>query len=165
VDRWAYGQQQGVRQTVGHSSGAVLVQLRYNQVYRGAWGAPWVSDMCPCGCCWLGVALLGLLLACLVRQQSQSWEPSCRRTAAISTQQHVRCESCQHADGSAVPCPAPVYPFSLNLVAFEWNLSDQEAKWHHLYHQLRRYRALYGSTDIDVAHSAADGCDWHRVAG
>jgi hypothetical protein len=71
---------------------------------------------------------------------------------------------CNKNEGSPVLYPPPV-PRSLNLLAFEWDLNDQEAKWHHLYHQLRRYRALYGSTDIDVTHSAADGCDWHRVAG
>lgn len=53
---------------------------------------------------------------------------------------------------------------SLNALGFEWELTDQEAKWHHLYHQLRRYRTLYGTTDIDTTHSSLDGCDWRIVA-
>jgi hypothetical protein len=50
------------------------------------------------------------------------------------------------------------------VLGFEWELTNQAAKWHHFYHQLRRYRSLYGTTDIDTAHSEQDGCDWGVVA-
>jgi Helicase associated domain len=52
----------------------------------------------------------------------------------------------------------------LNALGFVWHLSDQDARWHHLYHQLRRYKLLHGSTTLDPAHSAADGVEWDAVA-
>lgn len=52
----------------------------------------------------------------------------------------------------------------LNQLSFEWELTDQDAKWHHLYHQLRRYQLLHGTTDIDISHSEQDGCDWSQVS-
>lgn len=73
----------------------------------------------------------------------------------------------QHAPPSCTCCarhPAFITGCSLSALGFEWELTDQAAKWHHLYHQLRRYRSLYGTTDIDAAHSAQDGCDWRVVA-
>lgn len=52
----------------------------------------------------------------------------------------------------------------LNKLAFEWELLDVDAKWHHQYHQLRRYRVLHGSTAVDATLSAQDGCDWASLA-
>lgn len=74
---------------------------------------------------------------------------------------------CRNMPTSCTYCarhPAFVTGCSLSALGFEWELTDQAAKWHHLYHQLRRYRSLYGTTDIDAAHSAQDGCDWRVVA-
>lgn len=62
-----------------------------------------------------------------------------------------------------LPVPTPS-PCSLNTLGFEWQLTDQQAKWHNCYHQLRRYRVLHGTTDIDVERSSQDGCDWRMVA-
>eukprot|EP00775_Hariotina_reticulata_P002782 gene2782-3075_t len=52
----------------------------------------------------------------------------------------------------------------LNVVSFEWELTDTDAKWHHLYHQLRRYKLLYGTTSINPKNSRRDACDWGIVA-
>eukprot|EP00882_Tetradesmus_deserticola_P012521 GHRQ01013273.1.p1 GENE.GHRQ01013273.1~~GHRQ01013273.1.p1 ORF type:complete len:258 (+),score=66.86 GHRQ01013273.1:833-1606(+) len=52
----------------------------------------------------------------------------------------------------------------LNSLQFEWELTDQEARWHHLYHQLRRYRLLYGSSEVDTNKSGSGQGDWPAVA-
>ncbi|WIA12702.1 hypothetical protein OEZ85_006343 [Tetradesmus obliquus] len=47
----------------------------------------------------------------------------------------------QHKDGALEQWKVE----RLNSLQFEWELPDQEARWHHLYHQLRRYRLLHGN--------------------
>jgi hypothetical protein len=61
-------------------------------------------------------------------------------------------------------CHHSASPCRLNSLQFEWELSDQEARWHHLYHQLRRYRLLYGSSEVDCSRSNDDEGDWSAVA-
>lgn len=36
----------------------------------------------------------------------------------------------------------------LNQLGFEWSPSQLEARWHAMYHTLRRYKALYGHTNM-----------------
>jgi hypothetical protein len=36
----------------------------------------------------------------------------------------------------------------LNLLGFEWSISDQHAKWLSKYHELRRYRAVHGHVGL-----------------
>lgn len=52
----------------------------------------------------------------------------------------------------------------LNELSFEWKLTDADAKWHHLYHQLRQYKLLYGTTNINPRNSSKDACDWVSVS-
>lgn len=52
----------------------------------------------------------------------------------------------------------------LNLLGFQWRLTEQDAKWHYAYHQLRRYKAVHGSTDIPADYSDRLEKDWVMVA-
>ncbi|KAF6255405.1 hypothetical protein COO60DRAFT_217099 [Scenedesmus sp. NREL 46B-D3] len=52
----------------------------------------------------------------------------------------------------------------LDGLQFEWELPDQEARWHHLYHQLRRHRLLHGSSEVDAGKSGSGQGDWPAVA-
>jgi uncharacterized protein (DUF952 family) len=65
---------------------------------------------------------------------------------------------------SAVLVALAVSACRLNSLQFEWELSDQEARWHHLYHQLRRYRLLYGSSEVDSSSSGGGQGGWSAVA-
>jgi hypothetical protein len=45
----------------------------------------------------------------------------------------------------------------LNLLGFEWSLGDQAAKWLSKYHDLRRFRAVYGHLELQGSHSISEG--------
>ncbi|KAF8067197.1 hypothetical protein HT031_002244 [Scenedesmus sp. PABB004] len=72
----------------------------------------------------------------------------------------VRAQRKAHRDGALEAWKVE----RLNELGFEWEVSDQDAKWHHTYHQLRRYRLLHGSTAVDPRHGRADATDWRVVA-
>lgn len=36
----------------------------------------------------------------------------------------------------------------LNELRFEWSLPEVEARWYNMYHQLRRFKILYGHTQV-----------------
>lgn len=38
----------------------------------------------------------------------------------------------------------------LNMLGFEWKVDDTTAKWQDTYHQLRRFKAMYGHTDVKL---------------
>ncbi|KAI8462343.1 MAG: hypothetical protein J3K34DRAFT_527814 [Monoraphidium minutum] len=48
----------------------------------------------------------------------------------------------------------------LDLLDFQWALPDAEAKWHHMFHTLRRYRAVHGDTLVSPRYGDRDEYDW-----
>lgn len=52
----------------------------------------------------------------------------------------------------------------LDLVGFEWQLIDTDAKWHASYHQLRRFKAVHGHTQLPPDFSSDDEYDWVIVS-
>lgn len=52
----------------------------------------------------------------------------------------------------------------LNRLAFDWTLTNAEAKWYHYYHQLRRYKHVHGHTRIPHNYQDRREYDWVIVA-
>lgn len=52
----------------------------------------------------------------------------------------------------------------LDLLGFEWEMSDVEAKWHNMYHQLRRFRAVHGHTTVPADYRNPQEPGWQILA-
>jgi hypothetical protein len=51
----------------------------------------------------------------------------------------------------------------LNLLDFQWKIPDTEAKWHHYYHQLRRFKLIHGHTEVPHDYNSKEEYDWVMV--
>jgi len=45
-------------------------------------------------------------------------------------------------------------------LGLQWRTPDSEAKWHHMFHTLRRYRAVHGDTEVSPGYANRDEHDW-----
>ncbi|KAF5830908.1 hypothetical protein DUNSADRAFT_13897 [Dunaliella salina] len=52
----------------------------------------------------------------------------------------------------------------LNLLGFEWSMGDVEAKWVNMYHQLRRFKAVHGHTNVPQNYRNSAEPGWEILA-
>ncbi len=61
-------------------------------------------------------------------------------------------------------CPSSSPDARLDALGFRWSLTDAEAKWHHMFHSLRRYRAAHGDVAVAPDYVNRDEYDWMVAA-
>lgn len=52
----------------------------------------------------------------------------------------------------------------LELLGFEWAMSDAQAKWVNMYHQLRRFKAVHGHTRVPPGYRNSEEPGWEILA-
>lgn len=52
----------------------------------------------------------------------------------------------------------------LSLLGFQWNLSDADAKWHNMFHELRRFKSLHGHTRVPTRFSSPADKEWMMLS-
>jgi hypothetical protein len=91
---------------------------------------------------------------------------SCPLATATSTANSIHHPPCAapHAPPCEAAAPCSALLRRLNLLDFEWQLTDADAKWYNSYHQLRRFKAIHGHTRLPADYRSREDRDWVRVA-